>query len=249
MTAYGPTALGIRLLLIVSALFLVSACAGTPPTPKDEVYDPLEPMNRGIYNVNQRLDRFIASPLARGYVRVTPEFVRDGVTNFFDNARYPGTIVNGVFQGEWTQSGRDTGRFLINSTVGVLGLFDVARHVGLERNSEDFGKTLAGWGVSEGAHLEVPILGPSNTRDVHDIPVSTATNVITYLGGWTIVLPFYALEAINTRARLDTAARFRSEAALDEYAFTRSAYRRYRNNIIFEGEAPEADLFDELEDW
>lgn len=242
------TRAGQTLLLALVAL-LLAGCASTPPEPEPEAYDPLEPMNRRIYAFNQQLDRFVAKPLADGYVRVTPEFVRTGVTNFFHNVRYPGTIVNSALQGKWSQSGRDTGRFLINSTIGVLGLFDVARHVGLERNQEDFGKTLAGWGTPEGAHLEVPILGPSNTRDVHDIPVSTATNVVTYLGAWTIVLPLYALEAINTRARLDAAARFRSEAALDEYVFTRSAYRRYRNNVIFEGEPPEFDPFDALEDW
>lgn len=249
MNSIGSVTTALRLLLAAMLLTMLTACASTPPTPNEEVYDPLEPMNRSIYGFNQRLDRFVAAPLARGYVRVTPEFMRDGVTNFFRNARYPGTIVNGVFQGKWGQSGRDSGRFLINTTVGVLGLFDVARHVGLERNEEDFGKTLAGWGVAEGAHLEIPALGPSNTRDVHDIPVSTATNVITYLGGWTVVLPFYVLEAVNTRARLDTAARFRSEAALDEYVFTRGAYRSYRNNVIFEGSPPEVDPFDELEGW
>lgn len=249
MSSIGPASTALRLLLAVMALSLMTACASTPPTPKEQVYDPLEPMNRSVYAFNQRLDRYVAAPLARGYVRVTPEFMRDSVTNFFRNARYPGTIVNGAFQGKWGQSGRDTGRFLINSTAGLLGLFDVAQHVGLERNEEDFGKTLAGWGVSEGAHLEIPALGPSNTRDVHDIPVSAVTNLTIYLGGWTVVLPLYVLDAVNTRARLDTAARFRSEAALDEYVFTRGAYRSYRNNVIFEGNPPEVDPFDELEDW
>lgn len=236
------------LMALILAMVPLAGCATTPPDPDPEPYDPIEPVNRRIYAFNDQLDRYVAKPLADAYVAVTPRFVRTGVTNFFRNARYPGTILNGALQGEWGQSGRDTGRFLVNSTVGVLGLFDVATPMGLERNSADFGETLGKWGTPEGMYLVLPALGPSNSRDVNDIPVSTATNLVTYVGGW-IVFPLYALEAIDTRARLDQAARLRSEAALDEYSFTRSAYRQYRNHIIFDGDVPERDPFDDLDDW
>lgn len=139
-------------------------------------------------------------------------------------------------------------RFTLNSTIGLLGLFDVATPLGFERHVEDFGQTLAVWGTPEGTYIVLPVMGPSTTRDIHDYPVSAATNVVTYLGGWAVVGPLYALDLINTRANLDQAARFRSEAALDEYVFTRSAYRQYRNNLIFDGDVPERDLFDDLDD-
>ncbi|MCC5858389.1 MAG: VacJ family lipoprotein [Ectothiorhodospiraceae bacterium] len=231
---------------------LLGGCAGTPPMPDEQVHDPLENVNRRIYAFNEQLDRYIAKPAADAYVFVTPRFARRGVTNFFDNARYPGTVVNGALQGKWGQAGRDSGRFLLNSTIGLLGLFDVATPLGLEQHNEDFGQTLAVWGTPEGTYLVLPVMGPSTTRDVHDYPVGMATNVVTYLGGWALIGPLYALDLVNLRANLDQAARFRSEAALDEYVFTRSAYRQYRNNLIFDGEVPERDLFDDLDedfDW
>ncbi len=237
-----------RLSLSLLFALTLAGCAGTPPMPDDQVHDPLEETNRRIYAFNEQLDRYIAKPVADAYVFVTPRFARRGVTNFFSNAKYPGTMINAALQGKWSQAGRDSGRFLLNSTVGLLGLFDVATPLGLERNNEDFGQTLAVWGTPEGTYLMLPVMGPSTTRDVHDYPVGAATNVVTYLGSWALVGPLYALDLINLRANLDQAARFRSEAALDEYVFTRSAYRQYRNNLIFDGDAPERDLFDDLDD-
>ncbi|MCC5809531.1 MAG: VacJ family lipoprotein [Ectothiorhodospiraceae bacterium] len=234
--------------LLIGALFITSACASTPPMPDRDVDDPWEVTNRRVYNVNEQLDRYIARPVADAYVFVTPRFARRGVTNFFSNARYPGTMLNSALQGKWRQTGRDTVRFTLNSTLGLLGLFDVATPLGFERNNEDFGQTLAVWGTPEGSYIVLPVMGPSTTRDIHDYPVSAATNVVTYLGGWAVAGPLYALDLINTRANLDQAARFRSEAALDEYVFTRSAYRQYRNNLIFDGEVPERDPFDDLDD-
>lgn len=235
--------------ILLATAFLLAGCAATPPTPEQSAYDPIEPMNRRVFEVNEQLDRYVAKPLADAYVFITPRFVRRGVTNFFDNASYPGTVLNSALQGKWRQSGRDTGRFLINSTIGVLGLFDVASRLGLEENDEDFGQTLAAWGTPEGTYIVLPVAGPTTSRDIHNIPVGAATSVITYLGGWTVVLPLYALDMINLRANLDQAARFRSEAALDEYVFTRSAYRQHRNHLIFDGDVPSYDPFDDLEDW
>ena len=234
--------------LLALLLPAMTACAGNPPPPEPEAWDPIEPVNRQVYVFNEQLDRFVAKPLADAYVFVTPRFARRGVTNFFDNMGVPGNALNHTLQGNPGDGARDTGRFLINSTLGLVGLFDVATPLGLEATSnEDFGQTLAVWGAPEGMYLMLPAYGPNNTRDIHDLPVSLATNPVTYIG-WTVALPLYALDLVNTRARLDQAARFRSEAALDEYDFTRSAYSQYRNNLIWDGDPPEQDFFDDLDD-
>ncbi len=237
--------MGVLLLLAC----LVAGCASAPPAPDPETYDPLEQTNRRIYVFNETLDTYVARPAADAYVAVTPRFVRTGVTNFFSNASYPGVVVNSALQGRWDETVEGTVRFFVNSTVGLLGLFDVATRMGLEPRNRDFGQTLAGWGSPEGAYLVLPGLGPSNTRDVNNIPVAMATNVVTYVG-WTVAAPLYALDLVNTRANLDQAARFRSEAALDEYVFTRSAYRQFRTSHVFDGDPPEPDddPFDDL-DW
>lgn len=236
-----------RLIATLALLPLVTACATSPPPPEPDAYDPAESVNRGVYTFNEQLDTYIAKPLADAYVFVTPRFARRGVTNFFNNLGEPGNALNNTLQGKPGAGARDTGRFLINSTVGVVGLFDVASAIGLEESNEDFGQTLAVWGAPEGMYLMLPAYGPSTTRDVHDIPASIATSPLTYVG-WTVALPLYALDLVNTRARLDQADRFRSEAALDEYDFTRSAYRQHRNSLIWDGDPPERDLLDDLED-
>lgn len=247
-TVTRPRRFAQTIALALATLLLLTGCASSePPPPEPETWDPIEPTNRKVYVFNEQLDRFVAKPLADGYVFITPRFVRRGVTNFFDNMGEPGNAVNNVLQGKPRDGARDTGRFLINSTIGLAGLFDVATALGMERSNEDFGQTLAVWGTPEGAYLVLPAYGPNNTRDVNDIPVSLATNPITY-AGWMITLPLYALDLVNTRAQLDQAARFRSEAALDEYDFTRSAYRQYRDNLIWDGEPPETDFFDDLDD-
>ncbi|MEX0732104.1 MAG: VacJ family lipoprotein [Aquisalimonadaceae bacterium] len=235
--------------LVVLAAILLTGCATTPPTPQQSAYDPIEPANRRVHGFNAQLDRFVAKPLADAYAFVTPRVVRRSVTNFFDNASYPGTILNAALQGKWRQSGRDTGRFLVNTTIGVFGLFDPATPLGLEENDEDFGQTLAVWGAPEGMYIVLPAAGSTTSRDIHSYPLGAVTNVVTYLGGWSVVLPLYALDLINLRANLEQASRFRSEAALDDYSFTRSAYRQYRDSLIFDGDVPEDDPFDDLEDW
>lgn len=224
---------------------LLGGCAGVPPTPERTIQDPFETRNRHSYDFNEALDRNVAKPLADAYVAVTPRFVRRGVTNFFENAAEPGYVVNSVLQGRWRSAGRGSTRFLINTTLGLLGLFDVAEAMNIEAEYRDFGQTLAGWGVTEGNYLVLPLYGPSTTRDVSDIPVAMVSNPVSWLQ-WSLAGPLYALNIINLRANLDEASRFRDEAALDPYLFTRSAYRQYRNDLIFEGNPPVDSLYD---DW
>lgn len=239
------SATALLLALTASAGLLLGGCAGVPPTPERSIQDPYEARNRQTYDFNEALDRNVAKPLADAYVAVTPRFVRHGVSNFFDNAAEPGYVVNSVLQGRWQDAGRGSARFLINSTLGLLGLFDVAAAMNIESEYRDFGQTLAGWGMQEGNYLVLPLYGPSSTRDVSDIPIAMISNPVSWLQ-WSVAGPLYALNLINVRASLDDAASFRDEAALDPYLFTRSAWRQYRNNLIFEGNPPVDELYD---DW
>lgn len=232
----------LRLSALIAALVLASGCAtnATPLNPND----PWEPGNRQVYDFNDDLDRKVLAPAASGYSAVTPRFVRRGVTNFFNNVTYPKVIVNSFLQGKGRQGLADTGRFLINTTLGVVGLFDVATPLGLPANNEDFGQTFAVWGANSGPYLVLPGYGPSTVRDSMDIPLSIAVNPLTYTVAWTVSVPLAVLYAVNLRANLDQAARLREEAAHDPYVFTRSAYLQYRQSLIHDG-APPADYYDD----
>lgn len=228
------------LLLLVCGL---AGCAhnSTPLNP----YDPYEDGNRTVFDFNQNLDAYVLAPVASAYSSITPGFVRRGVDNFFNNARYPGVILGDVLQGKFRQGAADTGRFVVNTTVGLLGLWDAARHVGLPAHNEDFGQTLAVWGVNSGPYLELPALGPNYARTLPDYPVSVLTNTLNYVFDYQVTGPLYVLYVINKRALLDKAAKIREQAALDPYLFTRTAYMQYRENLIYDGKPPQEDLYDE----
>ena len=237
---------GLRLtgLVVLASALLLAGCAQNPPS--GEVYDPIEPVNRKVFWFNQQLDTYVLKPAADAYVFVTPEFARRGVTNFFTNSLYPSTILNNFLQGKVGPGLTDVMRFVVNTTLGMGGLFDPATAMGLPRHDEDFGQTLAVWGLGPGAYLELPVLGPSNTRDVFRLPVDWFMNVYPGLVSNTAATAgLTALGVVNTRANLDNALEIRREAALDPYVFTRSAYDQRRTNMIYDGSPPEQDLFDE----
>ncbi len=214
---------------------LSSHAAGTP--------DSLEPVNRSIYDFNDYLDRKIAKPVADTYVRITHENVRLTVSNFFDNIRYFNVILNDVLQGKGQQGLSDMSRFLMNSTVGIGGLFDVASEFGFEAQEEDFGQTLGVWGAGEGSYLVLPILGPSSFRDAPDLLVSTVTNGLFYVGVTAVTFPLAILAAIDKRVRADKAFNFRDKAAVEPYVFTREAYLEHRRYLIYDGSPPLDDEF------
>ena len=233
-----------RTLLIcgIAVLSMVSGCAnlsshaaGTP--------DSLEPINRSIYDFNDYLDRKIAKPVADAYVRITHENIRLTVSNFFDNIRYFNVILNDVLQGKGQQGLSDMSRFLMNSTVGTGGLFDVASEFGLEAQEEDFGQTLGVWGAGEGGYLVLPFLGPSSFRDAPNLLVSTFTNGLFYVGVTAVTFPLAVLAAIDQRARSDQAINFRDQAAVEPYVFTREAYLEHRRYLIYDGSPPLDDVF------
>lgn len=196
--------------------------------------DPWEGFNRKVHTFNEVADRWVLRPVARGYVKVTPDPVEQGVSNFFGNLLEVRNVLNDVLQWKWKQAGNDTGRFLINSTLGVAGVFDVARHMNLEQSDgEDFGQTLAVWGVKDGPFVVLPFLGPSTIRDTAGLPVDWMSHPIDEIDHVPTRNTVQALDFINTRAELLQAEAFVSG---DRYVFLREAYLQRRNYLIKDGE-------------
>ena len=162
----------IRLSLLALGLLLLLGCATLPPGKRDP-RDPWERMNRATYRFNDTFDRAIFQPVARGYREVTPHFVQTGVSNFFDNLEYPIVMVNDLLQGQIGPFFSDTGRLLLNTTVGIGGLMDPATRVGLEKNDREFGQTFGKWGIGTGPYFVIPFLGPSDVRDSVGIVANT----------------------------------------------------------------------------
>ena len=251
-TANGKTAI-LWLAVGWSAFALLTGCAtmqsADPEVPDN---DPFESVNRPIYRANDFIDRRIAKPVTEAYVSYTPQPVQNSVSNFFDNVVYPNVILNDFLQGKGTQGLEDLGRFLVNTTFGFLGVWDMATPLGLEAHDEDFGQTLGVWGMDESIYLVLPFIGPSTVRDVPNLGVSTVTNILFYVPS-PYVVPVALLGFIDLRARLEEAITFRDETAVEPYLFTREAYLQHRKFLIYDGNPPVdddlylGDPFDDLE--
>jgi phospholipid-binding lipoprotein MlaA len=201
--------------------------------------DPYETANKVVFKFNEGLDQDFLKPFAEGYVRVTPTPFRRGVTNFFNNIEEPRIIMNDLLQGKVGHALGDTFRFAINTTIGIGGLFDIAKHAGLKRHEEDFGQTLAVWGVKESSYVMLPVLGPSTTRDTVGQIVDFFTYPLFYYHDAAVQWGLYGLLLINKRANLLTATDVLSEAAgEDRYEFIRESYFQSRKNQIYDGNPP-----------
>jgi phospholipid-binding lipoprotein MlaA len=226
-------------------LALLGGCAHNPNSPDPK--DPYEETNRKAYGFNDSLDRNVLVPLAEGWQAVTPTGFRQGMTNAFNNFTYLNTILNDILQGKLLQALQDSGRVVLNTTLGIGGFFDVATPFGFEAHQEDFGQTLATWGFDEGDYLVFPFLGPTTQRDAPGFGVAAVTNPLFWIGG-LVTIPIGFADLINTRANLLEATRVRDEAALDPYTFTREAYRQRRNFLINDGQGGDDDLYFDLDD-
>lgn len=226
-----------------SVFTVVTGCATTQSADLEvQDNDPLESVNRPIYWVNDFLDRTIAEPVVDAYIDYTPRPVQKSVSNFFDNVGYPNVILNDFLQGKGRQGIEDSGRFLVNSTFGFFGIWDVATPLGLKAHDEDFGQTLGVWGVDENVYLVLPFIGPNSTRDAPDLGVNTVTNILFYISN-PVVVPVALLGFIDKRAKMEEAVRFRDENAVEPYLFTREAYLQHRKFLIYDGDPPIDDDF------
>ena len=239
---YARAALGIVCLLSVSA------CVTLPPNSPRSPQDPWESWNRGVYRVNDKLDRAIAKPVARTYVRIVPQPIRTGVTNFFDNLDTPTVMINDALQGKFLAAGNDLGRFLLNSTVGLGGLLDPATSAGMAKNNEDFGQTLGHWGVHPGPFVELPVLGPSDLRDAPSKVVDSYTNPRQYIHNSYVKYGLWLPALVDTRARLLPLDETLKNV-YDPYAFIRDAYLQRRAYLVSDGKVTEEEpLVDPGED-
>lgn len=249
------------LVFTLFSLFVMSGCATTQPQSTSEIYDPFEGLNRNVYGFNESVDHAIIGPLANSYSRNVPKPARLGLRNFFANASAPSTFVNDVLQAKPQRAAETLSRFIINSTVGIGGLFDVAGQSGLEGHTEDFGQTLGYWGVPMGAYFVAPLLGPSNLRDTTGRLVDIAFDPLTWtsFGVNNLSTAFNGVEtvalAIDTRAEFDAALET-IRAQPEPYVALRRGYSAQRKSAIRDGvvadenfdDLPDFDDFDDVDD-
>ncbi len=217
---------------------LASGCASVSGPPDE--HDPFESYNRAIYNFNKTVDDAAIRPVAQAYTDYTPNFMQSGISNFFSNLADVVVLVNDLLQFKIEQAGSDFYRIFVNSTLGVFGLFDPATHVGLPKHREDFGQTLAVWGVPDGPYFVLPLLGSSTIRDTGGLVVDVYSHPLSYplIKDNSVTWGAVGLAYISKRAELLGASRVLDEAALDPYIFTREAYLQHRRNLIYDGNPP-----------
>lgn len=214
------------------ALFAI-ACAYTPSATLAEVAsDPLEGLNRKTHALNEGLDRYILRPIARGWMVITPELLRESLRNFDNNLRFPVVLVNDILQWKWRAAATETGRFAVNSTIGILGLRDPASDMGLERQIEDMGQTLAVWGVPAGPYIVLPLFGPSNPRDAVGLVADNFLSIYWIVAPYYVSFAYSSLDVVNRRALADKDIETARRAALDFYVFLRDAYGQRRAALI-----------------
>jgi phospholipid-binding lipoprotein MlaA len=223
------------LFMIVVAASL-AGCVTLPAKPSPQ--DPWESWNRGVYKVNDKIDRAVAKPIARTYLRAVPAPARTGVGNFLSNLRTTTVMINDALQGKFGAAANDLARFVVNTTVGFGGLLDPATQMGLDKNEEDFGQTLGAWGVPPGPFLELPILGPSDTRDGPARIVDIFTGPTHYIHNNWISYGIYGVGFVDTRAEL-LSLDGTLKKVFDPYAFIRDAYLQRRAYLVSDGKVTE----------
>jgi phospholipid-binding lipoprotein MlaA len=227
-----------RMAQVLGTCIILAGCATTeqPNQSSNNPIDPYENLNRKVYGFNDQVDTYVAKPIAETYNNIAPQFLRTGVSNFFTNLRNINVVLNDVLQSKFDQGLQDSGRFLVNTTVGVGGLFDVAKDFGLQQHDEDFDQTLAVWGVPQGTYLVLPLLGPITTRGIPGAVFDTAANPANYVGA-----PIQLVSMLNARANAEGSLKFVDEAALDRYAFTRDSFLQWRKSLANDGKIDASD--------
>jgi len=232
--------------LCLFASLIISGCATVGDTADPR--DPLESYNRAVYNFNDGFDKYLLKPVAEGYDAITPDPIQTGFNNFFSNLDDIIVIVNDLLQLKPLQFLSDTGRFIVNSTLGLGGFIDWASDMNMPKHEEDFGQTLGYWGVPSGPYFIIPFLGPSSIRDGTGLLVDGQVSPIwqELESGFpiksrdtTTALSLRAVKGVDSRATLLKAESILNEAALDRYTFIREAYLQRRENLVYDGNPPE----------
>ena len=231
-----------RILLALIALGL-GGCASLGG---DDPRDPFEGFNRGVYRVNDKIDQYVAKPVATGYRKVVPEGIRDRVRNFFGNIGDVFIGANNMLQGKFEDGFNDWVRVAFNTSFGILGIHDIATDMGYEKHDEDFGQTFGRWGFGPGPYVVLPLLGSSDVRDAIGSGIGMYTDPLGEVRGYHTQYALWGLRLTQTRADLLDASRILEEAALDKYVFQRDAYLQRRRSLVYDGRPPrERDPEDE----
>jgi phospholipid-binding lipoprotein MlaA len=225
---------------IFLSLVLLTCATGCATAPATASRDPFEGFNRSVFQFNEKLDQAVVRPVAETYQQITPQPVRTGVKNFFGNLSDVWSTVNNALQLKPVPAVESFMRVLVNSTVGLYGVLDIATELKLERHSEDFGQTLGYWGVSSGPYLVLPLLGPSTLRDTASLSVDTKGNLARRVEHVPTRNTLLATSAVEKRARYLGAGERLDELALDKYIFVRDVFLQKRLSEVWDGEPPEA---------
>ena len=218
------------------AMFLLGGCA-TSGNPRD----PIEGVNRAVFALNNGIDQVALRPVAKGYDAVVPTPAKNSVANFFGNIADVFIGVNNLFQGKVRDAASDGGRVLVNSTIGILGLFDFATDFGLEKHDEDFGQTFGRWGIGTGAYVVVPLWGPRDVRDTIGLVLDTAADPVADINNVATRNTLLVTRLVNDRAALLPAEKVIEDAALDKYSYIRDGYLQRRRSLIYDGSPPHED--------
>jgi phospholipid-binding lipoprotein MlaA len=234
----GLRVLNLWRVLVVMALVALQGCATVGhPDPRD----PLESFNRSMFGFNEVVDSALIKPVAKGYKAVTPEWLRKGVGNFFNNLEDMWSVVNNGLQGRGQDFSDSMGRVMVNTTIGMLGVMDVASELNIERHTADFGLTLGRWGVPAGPYVVLPLWGPRTLREVAAMPVDTYGAPLYSIGDQDAHTYLPVIDVIDLRAKYLNASDVLDGAALDSYTFRRDVYFQRQRNLLFDGNPPEED--------
>jgi len=223
----------LRILVLTCSALLLGGCASSG-NPKD----PIEGFNRAMYGFNEALDTAAIKPVAKGYDAILPSPIKSGVSNFFGNVDDVFIGVNNLLQGKGITAASDLGRFVVNSTVGIFGLFDFASKIGLEKHDEDFGQTFGRWGIGPGAYVVVPFFGPRNVRDTVGLALDVKADPVAHITKVRARNTLLVTRVISDRAQMLPADKVIEAAALDKYAYIRDGYLQRRRNLVYDGEPP-----------
>lgn len=225
-------------LILIFSFILLSACATVPGGQPSEG-DPFESYNRAMFSFNDGIDEYVLKPITKGYDAIMPSPVKTGISNFFSNIGDVFVILNDLLQFKFKQAIEDTGRFVFNTTFGVYGLADIATPFGFPKHDEDFGQTLATWGIGDGPYFVLPFFGPRTMRGVGGFAIETTLDPLYQIENQNDLYAAVFLRAIDTRYQLLKTTEIVDKAALDKYSFVRDAYLQHRINLIYDGNPPE----------